>query len=44
MDNYEGMATRPLSRPHTYAVSLISDDNFNPTQITRLLDLVARLP
>ena len=43
MDNYEGMVTRPLV-PHLYAVSLISDDNFNPTQITRLLNLVARLP
>jgi hypothetical protein len=44
MDNYEGMTTRPLAIPHIYAVSLISDDNFGATQITRVLSLVALLP
>lgn len=44
MDNYEGMTTRALPIRHTYAVSLISDDNFGATQITRMLNLVAVLP
>ena len=44
MDNYEGMTTRPLTIPHIYAVSLISDDNFSATQITRILNLAAVLP
>ena len=44
MDNYEGMTTRPLPIRHVYAVSLISDDNFGATQITRILNLVAVLP
>ncbi|MBA8792796.1 hypothetical protein FHX74_000390 [Friedmanniella endophytica] len=43
MDNYEGMTTRPLGGG-LYRVALISDDNFNPTQITRVLDLAAALP
>lgn len=44
LDNYEGMTTRALGLRHTYAVSLISDDNFGATQITRILNLVAVLP
>ena len=43
LDNYEGMITTPLGH-HLYRVALISDDNFNPTQITRTLELVALLP
>ena len=43
MDNYEGMTTYPLGG-HLYGVSLISDDNFNPTQTTRVLNLAATLP
>ena len=43
LDNYEGMAVRP-GRHHHARVALISDDNFNPDQITRVLRLAARLP
>lgn len=43
MDNYEGMTTYPLTG-HLYGVSLVSDDNFNPTQVTRVLNLAATLP
>ncbi len=43
LDNYEGMTTQRVLGP-LYRVTLVSDDNFNPTQITRLLTLVARLP
>lgn len=43
MDNFEGMAIRPLSR-HESEVLLVSDDNFSATQTTRLLRLAARLP
>lgn len=43
MDNYEAMATTPLGG-HRYAVTLLSDDNFNPQQTTRLLRLAVRLP
>jgi hypothetical protein len=42
MDNYEGMTTRPLGRG-SYAVTLISDDNFSQSQTTRVLNLVALL-
>ena len=44
MDNYEGMTTHRLPLRHAYTVTLISDDNFGATQITRVLDLVAILP
>lgn len=44
LDNYEGMTTRPLPLRHLFSVTLISDDNFGATQITRVLDLVAVLP
>lgn len=43
MDNYEGMTTTQLIGP-VYAVSLMSDDNFGATQITRFLTLAAILP
>jgi len=50
MDNYEGMAITRVHRvgrgkgPVVAGVSLISDDNFSATQITRILNLAARLP
>ena len=44
LDNFEGMAITGRGRHQTYGVSLISDDNFSPTQTTRVLNLVARLP
>jgi hypothetical protein len=44
LDNFEGMAITGHGRHHTYGVSLISDDNFSPTQTTRILNLTARLP
>lgn len=43
MDNYEAMAVSRGKRG-AYNVSLLSDDNFNPTQTTRILNLVAELP
>jgi hypothetical protein len=42
LDNYEGMAVVPGRR--AYRVELISDDNFNALQFTRVLTLKARLP
>jgi hypothetical protein len=42
LDNFEGMAVTPGRVAGT--ITLISDDNFNPLQFTRLLTLVARLP
>jgi len=42
LDNYEGMAVTPGRRADT--ITLISDDNFNAAQITRLLTLTSRLP
>jgi hypothetical protein len=45
MDNYEGMAIAPGPQPLGLAqVVLVSDDNSNATQTTRLLRLTARLP
>jgi hypothetical protein len=44
LDNYEGMTTRPLPVGHLFSVTLISDDNFGASQITRVLNLVAVLP
>jgi hypothetical protein len=41
LDNFEGMAIVP-GRPDT--IHLISDDNFNPAQVTRTLTIPARLP
>lgn len=43
MDNYEGMAVTG-GRHSVYDISLISDDNFNPNQITRIVTLKASLP
>lgn len=43
MDNYEGMAVTG-GRHGTYRVTLISDNNFNPQQVTRVLNLDLRLP
>lgn len=42
MDNYEGMAVIPGR--HGWTVHVISDDNFGPTQITRVLTLKAAPP
>jgi hypothetical protein len=42
LDNFEGMAIVPGRRADT--IRLISDDNFNPAQITRILTIPARLP
>lgn len=44
MDNYEGMAVTGDGPLGLRRVTLVSDDNFNPTQTTRLLDLVVHLP
>lgn len=43
LDNFEGMAVTGHAFGLT-GISLISDDNFNPAQTTRVLNLVARLP
>jgi hypothetical protein len=43
LDNYEGMAIA-LGGPGLAGVSMISDDNFSPTQFTRVLNLIVRLP
>ena len=43
LDNYEGMAVTG-GRHGAHTVTLISDDNFGATQITRILTLTARLP
>jgi hypothetical protein len=43
LDNYEGMAIT-LGGPGLAGVSMISDDNFSPTQFTRVLNLIATLP
>jgi hypothetical protein len=42
LDNFEGMAVRPT--PRGDVIELISDDNFNATQTTRVLTLRAWLP
>ena len=45
LDNYEGMYVAPSARPGRVAtLRLISDDNGNATQVTRLLTLSVRLP
>ncbi len=47
LDNFEGMAitgSLNVGGFHGAAISLISDDNFSPTQRTRVLNLVAKLP
>jgi uncharacterized protein len=42
LDNYEGMTI--IGGPGVAEVSLISDDNFSPTQFTRVLNLAVKLP
>jgi hypothetical protein len=42
LDNYEGMTV--IGGPGLAEVSLISDDNFSPTQFTRVLNLAVKLP
>jgi hypothetical protein len=42
LDNYEGMTI--IGGPALAEVSLISDDNFSPTQFTRVLNLAVKLP
>ena len=42
LDNYEGMAV--VRGPGAAGVSLISDDNFSASQITRVLNLLVKLP
>jgi hypothetical protein len=47
MDNYEGLSVSAglMADGHYLAwISLISDDNFNPLQVTRVLNLAAVLP
>ncbi|HEY1639200.1 MAG TPA: esterase-like activity of phytase family protein [Streptosporangiaceae bacterium] len=43
LDNYEGMAIT-AGGPGLAGVSMISDDNFSPTQFTRVLNLLVKLP
>jgi hypothetical protein len=43
LDNYEGMAIT-FGGPGLAGVAMISDDNFSPTQFTRVLNLVVKLP
>lgn len=42
LDNFEGMSVTPGNPSDT--IALVSDDNFNPVQFTRLLTLTATLP
>jgi hypothetical protein len=48
LDNFEGMTVRAARLPgdngYLAQVSLISDDNFSPTQTTRIVNLAAVLP
>ncbi|MCU1528675.1 MAG: hypothetical protein JWP75_2438 [Frondihabitans sp.] len=44
LDNFEGMAITSMGPAHVLGVSLISDDNFSPTQRTRLLNLLVKAP
>ncbi|SHG78300.1 Uncharacterized conserved protein [Jatrophihabitans endophyticus] len=44
LDNYEGMAVTTPPRRGRTGVSLVSDDNFGATQVTRVLNLVVDLP
>ncbi len=44
LDNFEGMAITGARASGRTGVTLISDDNFNPLQTTRLLNLAAYLP
>jgi hypothetical protein len=44
LDNFEGMAITGARASGRTAVTMISDDNFSPTQTTRLLNLAILLP
>ncbi len=44
MDNYEGMSIATKGRSKMATLTLISDDNFNAAQVTRILTLAAVLP
>ncbi|PZG16470.1 esterase-like activity of phytase family protein [Nonomuraea aridisoli] len=44
MDNYEGLQVDVSDGRHRARLHLISDDNFNALQVTRVLTLTARLP
>ncbi|TDD55842.1 esterase-like activity of phytase family protein [Nonomuraea terrae] len=44
MDNYEGLQVDVSDGRHRARLHLISDDNFNTLQVTRVLTLTARLP
>jgi hypothetical protein len=44
MDNYEGMSIAKIRHSRLATITLISDDNFNATQVTRILTLAAVLP
>ncbi|MBI5160705.1 MAG: esterase-like activity of phytase family protein [Micrococcales bacterium] len=44
LENYEGMAITGGGFFGAYGVSLISDDDFGATQVTRILNLAADLP
>jgi hypothetical protein len=41
LDNFEGLALGP-TLPEGRVVLLVSDDNFNPTQVTRIIALILR--
>lgn len=44
LDNFEGLALGPRLGGGRQSLILQSDDNFNPTQVTRLVVLAVRLP
>ena len=44
MDNYEAMSVTKKYHSRLATVTLLSDDNFNATQVTRMLTLIAVLP
>jgi len=44
LDNFEGLALGPRLRGGRQSLILQSDDNFNPSQVTRLIVLAVRLP
>ena len=44
LDNFEGFHIGPLSRSNSARLTLISDDNYSATQITRVVRLEVSLP
>jgi hypothetical protein len=44
LDNYEGMQVDVSDGRRDAKIHIISDDNFNPIQVTRVLNLTANLP